>query len=78
MAGAVIVVEAAFPQGHARERVELDAGRAFRKARAGEGNVSLEHAREAVLHLGRRRADDNGTCWLPVVPSRYWPPESMR
>ena len=57
MAGAVGVIEPGRPQELAREAVELRAARAVREARAGERDMALEHAGEAVPHLGRRRAD---------------------
>ena len=40
-----------------RQRVELRAAGADRKARPGERDMALEHAGEAVAHLAGRRAD---------------------
>jgi hypothetical protein len=61
----------------ARKRVELRAGRPVGKDRARDRDVALEHAGEALAHLGGRLADrdrarDVGGAVL------YWPPESIR
>ena len=56
VAGAVVVVEAGLPEELPRQRVELRAGGAVGKHRAGDGDVAVQHAGEAVAHLvGRRR-----------------------
>jgi len=44
----------------ARQRVELRAGRALRKAHGGQGDMALQHPRKAVAHLGCRRAYGDG------------------
>ena len=59
VAGAVVEVEAGRPQRRPREAVELGAGGAVGKHRAGNGDVALEHAGEAVAHLSGRLADDH-------------------
>ena len=53
MARAVAVIQPCVPQRPPRERVELRARGAFGKTRQRELDVPLEHAREAVAHLGR-------------------------
>ena len=60
VAGAVVVVEPGLPQRIARQRVELRARGAGREARHGQRDVALEHAGEAVAHLGAGRADRHG------------------
>ena len=57
--GAVIVVEPRHPQRMARQHVDLRSAGALRKADARHADHALEHAREAVLHLRRRFADDD-------------------
>ena len=52
VSGAVVVVEAGLPQVIAGEGVELRAGGAGREACGGERDMALQHAREAVAHLG--------------------------
>src|SRR5258708_1399092 len=47
MAGAVVVVEPDLPQRIARQRIELRAGRADRKAGGRERNMAFQHAGEA-------------------------------
>ena len=54
MSGAMVEVEAGLPQRPAGEGVKVDAARARGKARRGNGDVALEHEREALLHLPRR------------------------
>src|SRR5262249_47786179 len=53
-------VEAFRPQELPRKGVELGAGRAFGKDRARNRDMALEHAGEAVAHLGSRLADRDG------------------
>src|SRR5438105_4419834 len=65
MAGAVVVIEPLLPERAARKGVQLRACRPFRKAREGERDMPLKHAREAVAHLvaglaDRDRAGDVG------------------
>ena len=60
VAGAVIEVEAVRPQRLPRERIELRAGDAFGKHRARDGDVALQHQREALAHFGSRLADRDG------------------
>ncbi len=60
MAGAMVEVETRNPQELACEGIELGAGGAVREHRASDGDVTLEHAGEAVAHLGARRADRDG------------------
>src|SRR5208282_3891230 len=57
VARSVVEIEPGAPQGFARQSVELAAGRAAREDRAGDGDVALEHAGEAVAQLGVRPAD---------------------
>ena len=58
--GAVVEIEPRFPERLAGEAVELRAGDALGEHGAGDGDVPLQHARETVLHLGRRRAHGDG------------------
>ena len=60
VAGAVVEVEPVLPQRAARERVEVDAARALGEPRRGDGDVPLQHQREALAHLARRLADGDG------------------
>ena len=60
VAGAVIEIEPGLPQELPRQRVELRAGGAVGKHRARDRDMALEHAGEAVAHLGARRADRDG------------------
>jgi hypothetical protein len=69
MAGAVAIIEADFPQGRACEAVELGAGRAFGEDRGGDGDMALEHAGEAVLHLRPSASPTGITRVTSVVPS---------
>ena len=57
MARSVIEIEPGPPQGVARQRVDLRAGRSLGENDAGDRDMALEHAREAVAHLGARTAD---------------------
>src|ERR1051325_2161660 len=60
MARAVRIIEPDLPQILARERVELRPARTLRKDGAGERDMALEDAGEALAHLGRRLADRDG------------------
>ena len=60
MAGAVVVVEAGFPQRHACKGVDLCAGGAFGKARGRDADMAFQHAGEAVAFLRAGRADGDG------------------
>ena len=62
VAGAVGVVEPGLPQVLPRQAVELAAARALGEHRAGERDMALQHAGEAVLAFRRsaRRADPDG------------------
>src|SRR5580700_2409539 len=60
MAGAVIEVEARAPQKLPRKRIELRAAGAVREYRTRDGNVALEHEREALAKVIGSRAHDHG------------------
>ena len=60
MAGAMVEIEAGFPERETRQDIERRASRAFREADAGEGDVALQHARIPLFHLFGRIAD--GEC----------------
>ena len=60
VAGAVVEIEPGLPQRGARQRIELGAAGVLREHRAGDGDMALEHAGEAVAHLVGRRADRDG------------------
>ena len=57
MAGAVVEIEAGLPQRETRQDIQRRACRAFREAHAREGDVALQHASVALLHLFGRIAD---------------------
>jgi hypothetical protein len=56
----VIEVEPGLPEGGAGEGVEVPAHRAFGENQPRDADHALQYAGEAVLHLRRRRADDDG------------------
>src|SRR5262249_19685963 len=60
VAGAVVEVESLRPQELPSKGVELGAGRTLGKDRARNCDMALEHAGEAVAHLGSRLADRDG------------------
>ena len=60
MAGAVVEIDAGLPERLPRERIELRAGGAVGEHRGRDRDMALEHAGEAVAHLGGRLADDDG------------------
>ena len=60
VAGAVVVIEPGFPQAHPGEGIDLRARRPLGKDRAGDGDVALQHAGEAIAHRVRGRADGDG------------------
>src|SRR5881275_1982665 len=61
MSGAVVVIEPLLPERAARKGVQLRACRPFRKAREGERDMPLKHAREPVAHLVGWRTDCDRT-----------------
>ena len=60
MPRAVVEIEPGAPQRQPRQRVDLRAGRALRKHRAGDRDMAFEHAGEAVAHLVGGRPDREG------------------
>ncbi len=61
MAGAVIKVETDLPQRTPSENIELAAAGALGKARPGQCDVTLEHARIAIAHFRAGGADRDGS-----------------
>ena len=59
VSGAVLEIEAGLPEILPRETVELRAGGAVGKHRAGNRDVPAKHAGETVAHFRRRLADRN-------------------
>src|SRR3546814_11393127 len=57
MTGAEGVIETDLPQSAPRERIQSDAHRARWKGQLGNGDMTLEHAGEAVADLFARVAD---------------------
>ena len=51
VAGAVIEIQPALPQRVTREGVEIARRRALGKARRGNGDMALQHQREALAHF---------------------------
>ena len=56
---AMVEIEARSPKRGARQRVDLRAVRSRREDRAGDGDVALQHAREAVTHERARPSDSD-------------------
>src|SRR6185437_543317 len=59
VAGAMIEVEPGLPKRCARQRIELGAGRVFRKDSGSNCNMPFEHASETVAHFVARFAYDD-------------------
>ena len=76
VAGAMGIIEARSPQMLAGEAIELAAGRPLRKSGAGERDMALQDAGEAILLLGGRFAgadpDGPGDIGRPIgiLPAR--------
>ena len=60
MAGAVLEIDTGLPKELPRQRVELCAGGAVGKHRAGNRDMAAQHPGEAVAHFFRRLADRDG------------------
>ena len=81
VAGAVVEVEAGLPQRLPGERVELRAGGAVGEHRARDRDMALQHAGEALAHFIAHVLAGSPIATvrvMSVVPSSYWPPESIR